>query len=171
MLRPPFTDETFYDFVFFLRIDLVLKPLFASHVFRLDSEKILFPCACFIHWPGHAGVWHKCVDGSPRIADVMSIVPRKFYAHMHGAMNSFGHETWSHLAREHGMGKDQMGFLLRTYHDSDSYKDWNPIYFISDRPEHGTWYSVFYEMDEETLEPVAVPEPDYRARYSAALIF
>ena len=26
--------------------------------------------------------------------------------------------------------------MLNTYHDSDSWKDWNPIYYIVNRPEN-----------------------------------
>ena len=33
-----------------------------------------------------------------------------------------------------------MGFLLNTYHDADSYKDYNPYYYMVGRDQTTEWY-------------------------------
>lgn len=162
-LMPPNADQ--FDYAFFLRIDLILKPIFAQ-VITFDPERILFPCSCFINWPGHGRGWHKMPDGTPRVQGVMAIVPQKWYRQMHSVMNTFGHDTWSNLARAHKMGKDNMGFFLQTYHDADSLKDWNPLYYMWDRPGDPTWNSINFEINHDTLEPEEVPENIFRERYS-----
>ncbi len=46
---------------------------------------------------------------------------------------------------------NDVSFILDTYHDSDSQKDINPIYRISNRPESDIWYSEGYRLG---IEPI-----------------
>jgi len=34
-----------------------------------------------------------------------------------------------------------MDVMINTYHDSDSQKDFNPLYYIVNRPENNVWHS------------------------------
>ena len=36
-----------------------------------------------------------------------------------------------------------MGFLLNTYHDADSYKDYNPYYYMVGRIQNFNWFDKF----------------------------
>jgi hypothetical protein len=36
---------------------------------------------------------------------------------------------------------NNISYFVNTYHDSDSEKDWNPLYKIANRPESKIWYS------------------------------
>ena len=118
------------DFVFFLRIDLFLKEAFNS-TFRAESDRIMWPSVCWVRDP-----W--CF-GMPRVSDTMVYVPSKWF---HLVMNKdfvIDHTGWSQLLQH--VGNDGQGAFLDTLHDSDSAKDWNPIYRISNRKEEKKWHS------------------------------
>ena len=36
---------------------------------------------------------------------------------------------------------EDLGTIINTYHDSDSSKDYNPLYYIVNRPENIIWHS------------------------------
>ena len=38
--------------------------------------------------------------------------------------------------------------MIHTYHDSDSYKDYNPLYYIVNRPESKETHSNGYIFDK-----------------------
>jgi len=116
-----------YDFVLVLRVDLFLKPLFKS-VFEPNWDKIMYPSIC---WLGghHTG-------GQPRASDMMVFIPKRlasapFYM-SHGACRQHAEE---------GRGSE-FGFMLDTFHDSDSAKDYNPIYRLVGRHASDKWHSM-----------------------------
>tara|TARA_Y100000741_G_C18219189_1_gene545108 strand:- start:1114 stop:1323 length:210 start_codon:yes stop_codon:yes gene_type:complete len=41
----------------------------------------------------------------------------------------------------------EISVIIKTFHDSDSQKDWNPIYKIVNRPESKKWYSKGQEFN------------------------
>ena len=114
-----------YDFALIMRIDLFLKNKF-DETFDPYSDKILFPSICFK--PHHKAGNH------PRVNDMMMFVPKKYF----NLLNKINlhHGTWYDLVVDHGRSYQDLDVMLNTYHDSDSEKDYNPIYYIVNRPEN-----------------------------------
>ena len=122
------TDINNYDFILFMRIDLFLKDKFFE-IFNPYSDKILFPSVCFK--PAH-----KCGE-HPRVNDMMMFVPRKYFNFIKKFWLT--HESWFHLIESLKLSYEDLGMMLDTYHDSDSAKDFNPIYYIVNRPQNENW--------------------------------
>jgi len=118
------------DDVIFIRIDLLLKPAFFDVVL---GDRLSFSSVCFT-----LNNWH-IHNGFPRVADLILFIPRRLFHLISEQKVSLGHHSYEHFINQ-GLGKDDIGFLLNTYHDSDSAKDWNPIYKIVNRPETAQWY-------------------------------
>lgn len=118
------------DFVFFLRIDLFLKDTFFS-AFRADESRILWPSVCWVQDCRH--------EGSPRVSDTMVCVPSKWFPLVRDKNFWAYHDGWHQLLGR--VGNEGQGTFLNTLHDSDSAKDWNPIYRMSNRPEQTKWHS------------------------------
>ena len=107
-----------------MRIDLFLKDKFIE-IFNVDNDKILFPSICFK--PYHKVVIH------PRINDMMVCIPKKYIDFYKQNEVSLCHDTWYSLVQNHNFKYNQLDTMLNTYHDSDSSKDYNPIYYIVNR--------------------------------------
>lgn len=137
-----YTNSTFiHDFVFTLRIDLFLKDDFIS-VFDKHIENgnlanyIMFPSICFT-----MNNYHIHID-KPRVNDTMISIPRRYLGLFYMKIVSLAHESWYKLVNSNiGISDNDIKVILNTYHDSDSYKDWNPIYKFCGRPECQTHYS------------------------------
>ena len=122
-----------YECIFYLRVDLFLKPKFFD-LFDPFSKTIQFPCVC----------WKKdsVEKGHPRVSDVMMLFPQKYF-YLLNKIN-IGHGTWAEFVDRFRLSYDDLGTMLKTYHDSDSAKDYNPIYFIVNRSQCTTWHSKDY---------------------------
>jgi hypothetical protein len=114
-----------YDFVLFIRIDLFLKEHF-KYIFNPSINMILFPTICFIPH-------HKHVD-CPRVNDTMLFIPKKYFNYIKNI--SISHYAWYILINNTDLTCNDMDTMIHTYHDSDSFKDFNPLYFIVNRPEN-----------------------------------
>lgn len=115
-----------YDFVFYLRIDLCLKDKMLSLV-RFDENKILFPFICF--------TIHDCdkIGKYPRVCDTFMIIPKKHFNIF--KQIEIDHHSWKHLMEKNNLCLKQIDTMIYTYHDSDSQKDLNPLYYIANRPQ------------------------------------
>lgn len=131
-----------FDFVYFIRIDLILKKNF-SKKFYLNNEKVIWPFTCFAYFMDNLVPFYKYLN-SPRISDLMVYIPKKFFYLIEDKKISFYHDGWHNL-KEQGV---QQELLINTLHDSDSQKDWNPLYRISGRPETDIWWSLNFYIDE-----------------------
>ena len=90
---------------------------------------ILFPSICFV--PYHKSGIH------PRVNDMMIFIPKKYYNYIKNIQyNPQGHDIWANLIKNTDLKYEDIDTMLNTYHDSDSAKDLNPIYYIVNRPEH-----------------------------------
>jgi hypothetical protein len=121
-----------YDFVFYIRIDLVLKDkLFECNLF--DKKRILFPFVCF--------TINNCdkIGKYPRICDTFSIIPKKWYNILHNI--EFNHSSWKNLMVNNNLRLKDIDTVIHTYHDSDSEKDRNPLYYIANRPQCSSSYN------------------------------
>lgn len=113
-----------YNFIFVNRIDLFFKDYFLE-VFNPNWTTIRFPTICFIPH-------HKC-GTHPRVNDMMLFIPKKYYKYIHNI--HICHESWYNIIKNTDLKYDDMDTMLNTYHDSDSFKDLNPIYRIVNRIE------------------------------------
>lgn len=118
------TNINNYDFILCMRIDLFLKDKFLE-IFNPYSDKILFPSVCF---KPH----HKC-GIHPRVNDMMMFIPKKYFNFIRKIKLS--HNSWMELIDRYKLTYEDLDMMLNTYHDSDSGKDFNPIYYIVNRPE------------------------------------
>lgn len=111
-----------YKYLLIMRIDLFLKPYF-FYIFDPDSKNIVFPSVCF-------KPCHKVFD-CPRVNDMMMFIPRKLFR----ITNNFklNHKTWYQLVYNKKINIKDLDTILKTYHDSDTAKDYNPIYYIVNR--------------------------------------
>jgi hypothetical protein len=116
-----------YDFILCMRIDLFLKDHFMN-IFNPNSDNIQFPSICFE--PYHKSGIH------PRINDMMMYIPKRLFDKVKIEIVILEHDTWYHLIERHKLSYDDLDMMLDTYHDSDSAKDFNPIYYIVNRPQH-----------------------------------
>ena len=127
-----------YDYLLHIRIDLFLKEKFME-IFDPSWNTIRFPTIC---WK-QGSITH----GHPRVNDMMLFVPKKYFQylpHVH-----IGHETWRILVSEGHLKYNDLDTMINTYHDSDSAKDYNPLYRIVNRPEQHHWHSEGYIFNKE----------------------
>jgi hypothetical protein len=121
------TNINNYDFILCMRIDIFLKDKFFE-IFNPYSDKILFPSVCFK--PYHKSGVH------PRVNDIMMFIPKKYFDFI--KKFQLGHNSWCDLIVSHKLTYEDLDMMLNTYHDSDSAKDFNPIYYIVNRNVNNT---------------------------------
>ena len=109
-----------------MRIDIFLKDKFMD-IFKLDNDKILFPSICFEP--------HHKIGIHPRVNDIMMYIPKRYIIFFKQSGIDLHHDTWYKLVTYYNFNYEQLDTMLNTYHDSDSYKDYNPIYYIVNRDE------------------------------------
>ena len=126
-----------YDFVLFIRIDLLLKDHFMN-IFDPTIDKILFPTIC----------WKLCCNwcGHPRVNDTMLFIPKKYYNYIKDVI--IGHELWQLLIDTMNLTYDDLDTMINTFHDSDTFKDYNPLYKIVNREETTILHSEGYIFDK-----------------------
>jgi len=117
-------NTSIYDFICFIRIDLFLKRHFMD-VFDCSWNTLRVPSICFK--PCHKS------GGHPRINDTMLFLPKNYYNVI--PFIQIGHDLWLHLMNNTELGYSDIDTMIHTYHDSDSQKDFNPLYKIVNRPE------------------------------------
>ena len=119
-----------YDFILYLRIDLFLKEHFIETL-NPTINMILFPTICWAR---------DCKTGSnPRVNDMLLFVPKKYYTYINKIQ--ICHETWDILMNQTDLTYNDLDTIIHTYHDSDSFKDYNPLYYIVNRPESKVFHS------------------------------
>jgi len=122
-----------YDFIFITRIDLFLKEDFIN-IFDPSWDKIYFPSICWTRDNGHK------IDNYPRVNDTMLFIPKKYFNYINyiDYSDGSGHSQWKNFIEKAKLSIDDLDTMIKTYHDSDSAKDFNPLYYIVNRPEYAT---------------------------------
>jgi hypothetical protein len=123
-------DVFTYDFILLTRIDICFKDEFINN-FKINNEKVLFVSQ---QWS-----INKCYEnGNPLINPTIISIPKK---HFNITKNiSVYHDSWNLLNINYDLSNNDMGFMLNTYHDSDSYKDYNPYYYMVGREQNKNWH-------------------------------
>jgi hypothetical protein len=57
------------------------------------------------------------------------------------------HDAWFTYKTDYNLTNNDMDFILDTYHDSDTFKDFNPLYYMVSRPENQKWHSENFVID------------------------
>jgi hypothetical protein len=125
-----------YDFILIMRIDLFLKPAFVE-VFDPTWNTIRWASICF-------KPYHK-VGIHPRVNDMIVFISKKYYPYMKPMLH--GHDAWAEFIENSDLTYADLDTMLDTYHDSDSAKDLNPLYYIVNRPE-STVQHTFDKFDK-----------------------
>jgi hypothetical protein len=130
------------DFVFVFRIDLFFKPEMLK-AFRYKSNCVLYPS---ILWkilppPSDGSRWlfpNDPVGGRLKVSDLFVFIPKARFSELFDGQIKLNHIALFDMSEEL---YNNTSYFLNTYHDSDSEKDWNPIYRIVNKPESSIWYS------------------------------
>ncbi len=117
-----------YDFVFYMRIDLLIKSPFLDIV--EPWQTIRFISVCWKYWDRYGN--------HPRVNDMMLYIPKKYFKYL--SRIHLSHETWKNLI-DIGLTYEDLDMMCDTYHDSDSAIDYNPYYSIVNRPECSTHHT------------------------------
>ena len=137
-------DISSYDFLCYIRIDLFLKDKFIE-IFNPTWNIIHYPFIC----------WKKdsVENGKPRVCDLITYIPKRFF-YVVPSM-TVAHDEWLNFANNFNIDVDDMNVMINTYHDSDSEKDNNPLYYIVNRPETDKWDSEgeIFDKYHFTLTP------------------
>lgn len=126
-----------YDFILFIRIDLFLKDKF-KELFNPNIDMILFPTICWKH--------DSKSGNDPKVNDLMLFVPKKYYKYITNI--TIHHHSWYYLMQTTDLTYNDIDTIIHTYHDSDSFKDYNPLYYIVNRPETNIFHSEGYIFDK-----------------------
>lgn len=125
-----------YDFLFVSRIDLLYTSLFIK-TFNPTWKTIRYP---FICWKQHS----ICKKYYPRVSDTMVFIPKKYNL----SLITLNHNSWAELCTR-GFVYSDIDVMINTYHDSDSSKDYNPLYIIVNRKKTEIWDSPNYVFDKK----------------------
>ena len=145
------------DCILICRIDILLKKMFIE-IFDPKCQKLMFPFICWIVKNSHIYPWkpeesnHK--SNSPRVSDMFMFIPKKFIKKIQEKIY-ISHSSWCDYLKT--FESKDMCFMIDTYHDSDSGKDYNPLYKIVNRNASNFWHSIGYKVGSDML-PVQTEE-------------
>ena len=119
-----------YSFILLTRNDICFKDEFID-TFE-PSERILFVSQQWTH--------HDCLKDDtsyPVVNSIIMYIPKYFLITKKFHID---HDAWKHYIQKYKLKNQDMGFMLNTYHDADTYKDNNPLYYMVGRPQTNEWY-------------------------------
>ena len=132
-------DINNYNFICYIRIDLRLKPKFRE-IFNPNWETIHFPMD---HYIGH-----ESINGHPQVSDTILFIPKKYYKYIRNIKLAPEHLAWLYLMTQTDLTIYDLDTMLNTFHDSDSAKDWNPLYYIVNRWQCPKFHSRGHIFDK-----------------------
>lgn len=123
--------EKGYDFIFLTRLDIFIKPYFYS-VFNPKWKTIHFLCQ------NYTKVECGMYDTAPIVNHMFQFIPKSYFYVLTNICAD--HDAWKHYHEVFHIPHNKMNFMVDTYHDADSYKDYNPYYRYVGRPECTIWH-------------------------------
>ena len=120
-----------YDFIFLTRMDIFIKPYFYA-IFNPKWKTIRFICQNYTKFS--CGFRNQC----PMINPTFQYIPKNNFKVLTNI--NLEHEAWEHYHTVFKIPHSKLNFMVDTYHDADSYKDYNPYYRYVGRPECTVWY-------------------------------
>jgi hypothetical protein len=122
-------DITNYNFILYFRIDLYLKNYF---------YKIFNPCWSTIRFATILWSKYRPCGIYPPSNDMIIFIPKRYFNYL-SKINLSSHCTWKGLL-ENNLSNNDLDTMLDTFHDSDSEKDLNPLYYVVNRPSKTVWH-------------------------------
>ena len=125
-------------------------------IFNPNWNSIMFPSICFLTYNGGLG-WDKTYEGYPRVSDFIIFIPKRFFKIIPNYVY-ISHEAWYFLIKysPFNITHNDIDVMINRYHDSDSYKDYIPLYKYLYRTESKNWVSKGYIFDKSILNSVKV---------------
>jgi hypothetical protein len=152
-----------YDFILYFRVDLFLKDYFFE-IFNPNWNTINFATILWLRY--------QTCYGYPSNNDMIIFIPRKYYKYL----NNFNitHCTWRDLIKTTDLTNNDLDTMINTFHDSDSQKDLNPLYYIVNRPQNTIWHdngyifnkSIFTTTLKEYSTNNSSPKEEFSNTYS-----
>lgn len=119
-----------YEFIFLTRMDIFLKPPFFKK-FNPNWSTIKF-------FSQNTTLWQCGMDGPfPVVNHTCEFIPKQYFQVLFNI--GVDHLSWRHYHEIFHIPNSKMGFMVNTYHDADSFKDFNPYYKMVSRPESKVW--------------------------------
>lgn len=139
-----------YEFIFITRIDIYIKPYFFS-IFTPFWNKIYFISQNWTLWQ-NCGFIESNDTGIniPVVNPLFQFIPRTHFKVLKNI--NVEHEGWMHYFKNFGLSINDMDFMVNTYHDADSFKDYNPFYKMIGRPETDKWHDADKTIDRSLIE-------------------
>lgn len=145
-------DIDAYEFIHFIRIDLYLKDYFFK-TFKISQTHLQY---------AFRGTPIPFIENIPRLNDMMLYVPKIHFNFLKLKIVLF-HDLWAWGILQRLRLTKHVSTYIDTIHDSNTKRDWNPIFRIVNRPESGTWEWEGYVC--LNLNKAPVYQDDYRNIY------
>jgi len=116
-------DDMLYTYtgILLIRIDLFVKPEFIAK-FEL-YDKVMFPQATPRLY------FEMTLNKRPTVSDMILFIPARHFGYLASKSVSL------HECSYNDYNSSDIGFMIRSRHEADSAKDWNPLYRIVNRAE------------------------------------
>lgn len=142
-----------YDWILFIRPDLKLKNYFWE-IFDPFCQELLYPYRLWI-------LWHTLDNGFCNVNDTMLFIPKRLYHILKQGGVQLYHDGLSNYINKYNLLYSDFNFMIPTLHDSDSSKDYNPLYTMVSRPENKYWYSYGYEIHPQDKYKIHLTDKKY----------
>jgi hypothetical protein len=133
-----------FDFILYFRIDLYLKDHFFE-IFDPSWKTIRFATILWLRY--------QVYDNFPTSNDMIIFIPKKYFIYL-SSINLFNHCTWKYLILNAKLSNDDLDIMINTFHDSDSQKDFNPLYYIVNRPQNTKWHDEGLIFNKLTFQKI-----------------
>jgi hypothetical protein len=146
-------DINQYDFIFITRMDILIKPYFLD-IFNPRWNKIYFSSQ---HWTkmyytkygsisSYCGFDENSKDNlTPYVNPTFEFIPKNYFKVLSKVdVNPW---AWSEYKKTFDLKNDDMDFMIDTYHEANSQKDFNPLYKMVGRPESEEWFDKDKKID------------------------
>ena len=139
-------DLTNYESILFVRSDFFLKPYFST-IYNYTDPKILFA-----HVNEICRGYHINHFNEPSVNYMLLHIPNNFFDKLLSGKIIDYHGSYSHCLRN-GIPKENLWFMIDTYHSSNSEIIWNPIFHQVGRNESKEWLDMGYRVDCKSMQP------------------
>jgi hypothetical protein len=122
-----------YTFVLFTRNDVFLIDQFVNDFILYD--KIMYLSQNLTIYDCYTNK-NASLTAPSVIAEIV-YVPKKYFNIINDIKTE--HTGWFYLKQKYNYDTDEIGFMLNSHHDANTYTGWNPYYKFIGRDESQTW--------------------------------
>ncbi len=132
-----------YDFIIYIRVDVVIKNL-SLFISKLNIQSTQLLLAYNLMDP------YLSFGGHPFPTDMIMFIPKNLFNKINFSEIEIFHSMWKWFVDSSNLSTEDIGYMLDTMHDSDSAKDWNPLYRLANRYSVSRWSGVGFKYDPKT---------------------